>query len=130
MRTEQKDNIMQTNQAVHSSKRGTIGYAINQLAKRFGGGTKGIYILEQALLKVCEAQRLSVDGGTSYYDTPGYKKHKQIEQAILQRVGDIPAAACGVCGGWTGHGGMSHYAHSTEPVDGRTGCTCGKAVVA
>lgn len=115
---------MPTKSAVHSSKRGTIGYAINQLAKCFGGGTQGIYILEQALLKVCEAQRLSVDGGTSYYDTPGYKKHKQIEQAILQRFGDIPAAACGVCGGWTGHGGMSQHANSSEPVDGRTGCTC------
>ena len=36
---------------------------------------------------------------------------------------NIPAAACGVCGGWTSQGGMSQYAKSLEPVQGRTGCT-------
>jgi len=38
----------------------------------------------------------------------------------------IPAAACRNCGGWTSVGGMSQYSTATEPVDGRTGCTCGQ----
>jgi hypothetical protein len=37
---------------------------------------------------------------------------------------DIPAAACGVCGGWTGYGGMSQYEYSDVPEYGRTGCVC------
>lgn len=37
---------------------------------------------------------------------------------------NIPAAACSKCGGWTGFGGMSQYAHSTEKVLDRTGCIC------
>ncbi len=37
---------------------------------------------------------------------------------------NIPAAACGRCGGWTGHGGMSQHRFSEEKVLGRTGCTC------
>lgn len=37
---------------------------------------------------------------------------------------NIPAAACGNCGGWTSFGGMSQHADATEPVLGRTGCTC------
>ena len=41
---------------------------------------------------------------------------------------DIPLAACGACGGWTSYGGCSQYFNSTEPVYGRTGCTCRNAV--
>ena len=37
---------------------------------------------------------------------------------------NIPAAACGKCGGWTDFGGMSQHADSKVPVSGRTGCTC------
>ena len=36
---------------------------------------------------------------------------------------EIPAAACGFCGGWTNFGGMGHHAKTTTPVLGRTGCT-------
>jgi len=35
-----------------------------------------------------------------------------------------PAAACRRCEGWTGFGGMAQFSHATEPVMGRTGCTC------
>jgi len=41
---------------------------------------------------------------------------------------DIPAAACGRCGGWTNYGGCSQFFDSLEPVYGRTGCTCKNAV--
>ena len=36
---------------------------------------------------------------------------------------NIPAAACGVCGGWTRSGGMSQHSEADKPVMGRTGCT-------
>lgn len=36
---------------------------------------------------------------------------------------DIPAAACGFCGGWSSMGGMSHHRNDTTPVLGRTGCS-------
>ena len=36
---------------------------------------------------------------------------------------DIPAAACGFCGGWHSMGGMSHHCNDTTPVLGRTGCS-------
>lgn len=36
---------------------------------------------------------------------------------------NIPAAACFVCGGWTGHGGMSQHRDTTTPVLDRVGCT-------
>lgn len=36
----------------------------------------------------------------------------------------IPAAACPRCGGWTAQGGCAQHAKATEPVLGRTGCTC------
>jgi hypothetical protein len=39
---------------------------------------------------------------------------------------NLPAAACGLCGGWTCFGGMSQHAKSDVPVDGRTGCVCGR----
>lgn len=35
-----------------------------------------------------------------------------------------PAAACGVCGGWTAFGGMSQHHRTTTPVMGRFGCVC------
>ena len=38
--------------------------------------------------------------------------------------GDIPAAACHACGGWTSVGGMSGHHLSCTPVLGRTGCHC------
>ena len=40
---------------------------------------------------------------------------------------NVPAAACNFCGGWTGFGGMSGHRDATEPVQGRTGCTCNKS---
>ena len=36
---------------------------------------------------------------------------------------NIPAAACGRCGGWTTQGGMSQHGKATVPVLGRIGCT-------
>ena len=41
----------------------------------------------------------------------------------INDITDIPAAACGFCGGWTGMGGMSHHANDKTPVLGRTGCS-------
>lgn len=35
---------------------------------------------------------------------------------------DIPAAACGYCGGWTNYGGMSQHANTEKPYKGRMGC--------
>lgn len=38
---------------------------------------------------------------------------------------NIPAAACGRCGGWTKFGGCAQHANSTtKRVLGRTGCSC------
>jgi len=42
---------------------------------------------------------------------------------------NIPAAACGNCGGWTNYGGMSQYFNAIIPVEGnkgdfRNGCEC------
>lgn len=41
---------------------------------------------------------------------------------------NIPAAACGCCGGWTSQGGMSTYTNTNVPVEGRVGCTCNGSV--
>ena len=42
---------------------------------------------------------------------------------------NVPAAACGMCGGWTSQGGMSTFTNTNVPVEGskgdfRTGCDC------
>ena len=39
-------------------------------------------------------------------------------------LGTVPAAACPRCGGWTATGGMSQFADSDQPIQGRTGCVC------
>jgi len=38
-----------------------------------------------------------------------------------------PAAACEMCGGWTGQGGMSQHRDAETPVHGRIGCTCSRS---
>lgn len=42
----------------------------------------------------------------------------------MNDMSNVPAGACGKCGGWTSFGGMSQYAGCADPVHGRTGCTC------
>lgn len=69
-------------------KKGTIGHSIERLVKRHGQGTIGLYILEAALLQATGGKSLSIDGGVSYYNTPGHKRMAAREAEILARIGN------------------------------------------
>jgi hypothetical protein len=75
-------------------KRGTIGYSIAKLVKRYGHYTTGLYILEQALaqsLGADSSMRFKVTGalGTPdllMHELPRYKELAEEEGKILARV--------------------------------------------
>ena len=73
-----------------AAKRGTIGFMINQLVKRFGSYPTGIYILEQALLHATGMEgvyfRKDRDTQVLMHDTPGYKAAQASEEACLARL--------------------------------------------
>lgn len=48
----------------------------------------------------------------------------QVARVLAEQQKRLPAAACARCGGWTPMGGMSQYAKSVFPVEGRPGCSC------
>lgn len=92
-----KTSTKTTSTVATQPKRGTIGFRIAQLAKEFGDGTKGIYILEQALLKVTGAKSLTYQDADFndmlMSETPLYKKHFANEGKIFASLGQQPEVA-------------------------------------
>ena len=80
----------ETTQRRSAAKRGTIGYMINKLAKRFGSYPTGIYILEQALLHATGMEGVYFRKGREtqvlMHDTPGYKAAEAAEATCIARL--------------------------------------------
>lgn len=66
-----------------------------------------------------------------YNDVELDKKRELVIQANAKGYtfkGNVPAAACLKCGGWSYNGGMSSCRRTPEPVMGRYGCLCNDGV--
>lgn len=55
------------------------------------------------------------------------EKYLEINSTGYTHNGQLPAAACPRCGGWSNVGGMSKHYTANEPVMGRFGCKVGCA---
>lgn len=81
---------MKTKNQQEKPKRGTIGYEVEKLVKRYGGYTMGLTILELALEKACSTEnhqwRMMIDGKHGLTESPRYKELFAEEQAIFARI--------------------------------------------
>lgn len=69
----------------------TIGQAIDELVKQHSS-VSGVFILQQALLKILGAEGTILIDGKPYYECAGYK---QLEQNEMEMLEDIKKRAVG-----------------------------------
>lgn len=69
-------------------KRGTIGHTVEQLVKRHGQSTMGIFILESALRDACGVRSGSIVNldGKFIHETPGYLARRDEENRIMEEI--------------------------------------------
>ncbi len=71
-------------------KKGTVGYEIAKLVKRYGTYPMGIYIVREALLQSTQTDDVhfskGMDSRLVMGDTPGYKKVQEEEEACIARL--------------------------------------------
>lgn len=69
-------------------KRGTIGYEVRKLVKRYGSYTIGHHILQEAIIEACgmRSSDLVTIGGKLVHETPGAIRVRAAEEEIYAKL--------------------------------------------